>query len=563
MQPREFQVEDSMDIVTAVIEGKVPILNEPPGFGKTAVLANAVLNLASMESRVVVITPTKYLATEWGEELAKYGVYDKITVLHGKGNFKCFIEKTQADDPRIVCNLRDYVYNKVKACPYYAPVLGKYEFQFFEREAVSYVEYDSVNGARIAWRRQQGNCDYYSQLYDMADSRFVITNIHYALSLMMVGLMPKPHILVLDEVDEYLSTIVKTVEISRKDVEKLFDTLIQLDLEKGKSLYENRIKAIGLLKQESRRLKTYYELVSLLEPVVNAVLSKVYDRWVMTLKRALSVKYVSYVEVSEEKMRVAVSYVDILRALITNANIVIMSTGSPLTENAINTLLKIYGISAPISIIRRKPFVGRRIYVLRREPMQFTYYMFENNKNQFCKAIAELAEMLLQYSQKLFGVKRLYIPVISYKYFDECGLSRLWSNYMDRDKTHEEKMEMLRKFKSGELEMLISESAGRGVSFPERGAVMIFKRPVPSTNSPSVKVMISMTRGIDYMELYGVSKVLQYVSRFLRTPESEVLVGTLDARVYHDLWAVYKKQGGEMYWVDERGIYEYDLAIQT
>lgn len=563
-EPRLFQREDSDAIVNALDAGAIPILNEPPGFGKTFVVINALLNRMSVEDVVVVIVPTKKLAEYWGSQIEKSGANLTYATVIGKRNFKCILaDDARADDPRIVCNRQDPVVVKLKNCPYYAPTISKSTFDLYldSRDVMMTKEYTSLFGQRyVVFTRPKGTCPYYLQYYEMADKHVIITTVHMATVLAMRGILPKPTFVVIDEVDEVPFALLRNIDITKEVVDYVLENARKyLDEENKKKLYENRYKAHVILENtEMPPSKKLYEITNLLLPYIRLILRNYFDDDIMQLYMALTSSNVKDVRHRPEEslLSVVVDTSPFIYDIIRNTRYTILVTGSPLDVPNTETLLRYLGISGEYRVVASVPYIGKAIYVVGDGFEPITKHNFEISKQQICKYYRELAHKLLEYSEKMFGIRKLFVPVIAYRYIYDCKLNEEFPGSLDKENPN-----AIDEFVRGNREVLISSVASRGLSFT-KGSVLIMKKPWPDVTSASVKYIVSQPYGREYLELFTTAQVLQIVSRFLRSPDSEVIVGTKDKRVLESL-LVYRRRGGYVYMLNGEKKLIDDVLFET
>lgn len=544
--PRQHQEEDSERIVNAVRNGKVPLLNEPPGFGKTLTVINAVVELMGTEDVVLIVTPTKKLAQYWAREIEKSGVPLSYAVVIGKKNFTCPLagDEVRADDPRIVCNLNTPVASKLVNCKYYAPPLSKSIFELYKPKDVLFEkEYTGLYGSKyVAFSRGSGTCPYYVQFYDMADKHVVITTIHMAITMAMRGILPRPSILVIDEVDEVPMATLSEVVIDRELIDTLFEMArTHVQSEDGKKkLVELRYNALRALESDEKPSKKLYQLSEHLLPLVKEVLKHAYSDEAIQLSIALTSSLTRNVYAEDGAVKVVIDKSPFIYDIVKNSKTTILITGSPLDDQSITTIMRYLGISADLEIISSVPYYGKAIYVVKENYDVITKHNFELNKTAICAKYSELADKLLELSQKMFGMRRLYIPVIAYRYIYDCNFHKKFPGSLDRENKN-----AIDEFVRGDREVLISAVATRGLSF-DKGAVLIMKKPWPDITSAIVRHIYAQPYGREYVDVYASAQVLQIISRFLRTQESEVIVGTLDKRVLESV-LIYKRRGGSVY----------------
>ncbi|MBP1448852.1 MAG: hypothetical protein JZD41_02380 [Thermoproteus sp.] len=563
--PREGQKEDAERIYNALVENKNVVLSEWPGFGKTLAVLVSIANYLSdvnPNGYVVIITPnklsSKYWYTEAGDKFTIYkpnGSILKIAHLAGKSSFDCFLnDKVKANDPRIICNQTISFYEKIRNCKYYAPIIRNKDRFSMINDVTEVREYLSINGKAFVFRRSSGVCDYYNQFFSIPEADVVVMNISMFLQMFSMGTLPKPAVLVIDEFDVYGFNMIRSIKID----DALFDDLKKYA--KDKKLMERIIalertimSAVSLgEKIDYKHVRdSAYAVLQLINAIMNIAYVDSLSGLSMALRSMLDgATYMA--KRSEEGIDIVVNLSKMMSQIIQRSGRTIFISGTPIDMDDYATIMEsTYGLVPDISqhvIVSSGVKPNYRVYVYTSNfiPTLALAMKFDEDP-ELCRQYNELLARLEKLLMSKYGIVKILIP--SKKYGKKC-FSSLIPQYMDGASP-----DAVNGFVNGDNKYLISARFTRSLSILKPGAILIPKMPIPDTESPEVKFFLKKGYS-SYIHMLARAEIFHLVHRFLRSPNSEVIISSLDMRVLETLYYYKKIHGLSVSYINDDGSVE-------
>ncbi len=436
-------------------------------------------------------------------------------------------------------------------CPYWSPVMPeKYELNFDKAKKRIYT---GIGGDFTFYQRTPG-CKFYEQFNSYINSDIIVFNsLKYKLESLL-GRKPLTEVEIIDECDEFLDSFANQ---SNLNIERLQNSLIQV-VGVSKETYQIVEELLRIIKQIKKN-KRFYQAIETGE-IIPLKETGIYDLFRVYMKHSEFVEEIdsesyvfevygivrafdefleeTYVTVSKQENGLIASLVTTnlekkFKEMVEKNKIIVLMSG---TIHSKEVLKKIFGLN-DFKIIEAETGKQGRIKIKRTGlEMDCKYSNFSSGKfsrEDYLKALDKCVESSMK--PTLVHVNAFIdLPTIeelrNFEIKNLIGREEL-KNIQNENKNGE----LIEKFKKGNIDILFSTRASRGMDFPgeECNSIIFTKYPNPNVKDAFWKIL-HKTNPQDYWSFYkdkAKRELWQKIYRGLRFKEDSVFVLSPDTRV--------------------------------
>ncbi len=587
LEPLKFsngktQADIVKEVLDAINSGnRIIFIKGVCGSGKSAIA----LNLAKHFKKTSIIVPIKSLQEQYEQDytqknfiLKKDKSLLKISVIKGRQNFYCPFANCQADNPELPCTIEFREKNMEKllkyieqneftdktdfsslseirrmsvapACPYWSPLLPE-EVNVRPLKNRKKKSYPAVCGKKFALFHGKKGCKYYDQYESYINSDVLIFNSSKYLIETLIGRKPKTELDIIDECDEFLDNFANEKRIN---LNRLLFALSNLfpDTKEKKETIKRLIHKINTIifdnKEEIQKLNQTQLFDIVTEILNNPYLaedeeSNYYNSVLESLKEfenLLNETYISFTKTKQENKEetlfvdlVTINLAGRLKKIVEANNILVLMSGTIHSEQV---LKDIFGLDN-FKIIEAETVPPGTISKFRTGlEKNCKYENFKSHKitrEQYLKALN--ACVLNAKPPTLIHVNAftdLPTELEKAEYKLEIISREKLLDIQSRDKNNTE----IKKFKSGEIDILFTTKCSRGIDFPGEkcNSVVLTKYPYPNIKSLFWQIL-RREQPEKFTEFYldkSKRELLQKIYRAIRFKEDHVILLSPDSRV--------------------------------
>ena len=437
-------------------------------------------------------------------------------------------------------------------CPYWSPVMPeKYELNF---EKAKKRTYTGVCGEDFAFYQRTPGCKFYEQFNSYLDSDVIVFNsLKYKLESLL-GRKPLTEIEIIDECDEFLDSFANQ---SNLNIERLQNSLIQV-VGVSEETYQIVEELLGIIKQIKKNSRFYRAIET--GEIIPLKETGIYDLFRVYMKHSEFVEEIdpesyvfevygivrafdefleeTYVTVSKQENGLIASLVTTnlekkFKEMVDKNKIIVLMSG---TIHSKEVLKKIFGLN-DFKIIEAETGKQGRIKIQRTGlEMDCKYSNFSSGKfsrEDYLRALDKCIESAMK---PILVHVNAFADLPTKDELRNLEIKNLISREELRDVQNENKNgELIEKFKKGEVDVLFSTRASRGMDFPgeECNSIIFTKYPNPNVKDAFWKIL-NKTNPQDYWSFYkdkAKRELWQKIYRGLRSKEDSVFVLSPDVRV--------------------------------
>jgi len=467
---------------------------------------------------------------------------------------KEYLRENKSIDPSKFNEIRDITRASIgKVCPYWSPVVPeKFELKSFQDSKKR--AYKGLDNTKFIIHCGRPGCGFYEQFNSYVDSDIIVFNsMKYVLETAL-NRKPSTEVEIIDECDEFLDKFSNQKSIN---LDRLQNTLIYT-IGEGEE-FDNTIKEISeIVKQLKRNDKIKKAIDS--DEIIPLRKTGIYDLIKVFLKNPNFLSQIdeeSYLFEIEETSRMFADFLDesyitfskkdnsIIASVVTtnlakrfkemvdkNKRFVLMSG----TLHSEHVLKNIFGIDK-FKIIEAETEQQGKIEVSRTGlEKDCKYSNFKSGKvsrEEYLKAMSKCVE--ISKKPTLIHI-HAFTDLPSEKELEEYDIDNLISREKLKELQREDKHgKIIDRFKKGQINVLFSTRAARGIDFPgeECNSIIFTKYPNPNVRDAFWKIL-NKTRPQDYWDFYkdkAKRELLQKIYRGLRFKEDHVYLLSPDSRV--------------------------------
>lgn len=512
-----------------------------PGTGKTVVL----LNLARKYGGAVFATVTNVLSEQYSADYERAIPGVSIGYMKGRANFDClYVDGVSCNHKSLPCTRRLRSKERRKdvgaECPHFAYICGDVlgEEEEYAEVYPGNTSYDALDNSRygvINWGRKPP-CGFYKQ-FDYYASKNVVS-LNFALFRLetISGRLPKRRLVVIDEGDEFLSSLTLKTTITDRRMKMLenegYSIAEELSERENKALekmYNELAENYQIVKQEEGFFSlTESPVVEFYTSLVNYLKKLDTDRARGLLSQLLwlgefpsTVVLVESYETSQGvSKRVTfcvpepgVVLMEMLEKLGVGAGVkVVFSSATFQSHEVLRDMYKLKNYGYVVGEVRAKGTIVPRVVLRWAVEMNHENWEQENFRKYYYASFLRL----------LNRVERPAVVLVhSYKYLPE-GVEV------------SEDGDVLR-FKRGEIDLIISAKIRRGVDFPNAKGLLFQRYPYPDMQSPEIQILrhkLDEETFWRYYEDRALREFIQGVGRCTRGEDQRVVVYSPDIKCF-------------------------------
>ena len=571
------QVDVVNEVVDSINSGKKVILIKGVcGTGKSVIA----LNIAKSLGKTSIVVPGKSLQKQYWQDyshdsyvLKNDNTKLRIKVITGRNNHRClYCSGCSADDNSLPCKieikevnmpkLREYLKenSKVKddlelkeikrmsvavVCPYWSPIVpSEYDLNLKSKKR----NYKGLKGIDFTIHNRKEGCKYYNQFNSYIDSDAIIFNSHKYKFESLMNRKPFTEVEVIDECDEFLDSFsnVTRVNLTRfvNSLGSFFheDKEVSLIVKKAISLasrivYENEHPRKDIKKITEDGLVDLFRLLLDNSSIVNVIDEDSYFHVVYEAAREfedlLNESFVCY-DASERGVIANVVTTNLakkFKEMVDKNKVIVMMSGTIHSEQV---LKNIFGIEN-FSIIEAEIINQGEIEIIK------TGREFDCRYSNFSSGNFSREDYLVALDKAIeMSIKPTLVHVNAFddlpsedekKYYSLKNLISK-NDFISMQDVAQERVE---KFKRGEIDVLFSTRASRGIDFPREqcNSIVFTKYPNPNVNSIFWRIL-KQTHPQYYWEFYkdkARREFLQKIYRGVRSHDDHIYILSPDLRV--------------------------------
>lgn len=569
------------DIVKLVGEGKkVIFIKGVCGTGKSAIA----LNLAKFLGKASVVVPGKALQKQYWKDYShdSYVLKNdhtklKIKVITGRNNHRClYCSNCTADDNLLPCKieikesnmdkLREYLKDnsnvkddlEIKdirrmsvavACPYWSPIVpSEYDLNLKSTKR----KYKGLKDIEFTIHNRKEGCNYYNQFNSYIDSDAIIFNSHKYKFESLMNRKPETDVEIIDECDEFLDSFsnITRVNLTRfvnslnnfftddRDAHNVVKKLVSIS---SRLIYDNEFTKGNIIKLVADDLVDLFRclldnsfLVNLIDE--DSYFHNVYEA-AKEFEDLFDESFVCY-EAGERGVVANVVSTNLakkFKEMVEKNKVIVMMSGTLHSENV---LKNIFGIGN-FCVIDAEVINQGEIEILK------TGYEFDCRYSNFSSGNYSRENYLVALDKAIEKSKKP--TLVHVNAFDDLpsqgeknayGLNSLVTkdDFISMQANAQERVE---KFKKGEIDVLFSTRASRGIDFPREqcNSIVFTKYPNPNVNSIFWKIL-NQTHPQYYWAFYqdkARREFLQKIYRGVRSHDDHVYILSPDLRVLNSV----------------------------
>ena len=467
---------------------------------------------------------------------------------------KHYILKNKKTDPTKFSEVQDVTRAAIAgSCPYWGPVVPeKFELKSFPDSKKR--TYNGLNNTKFIIHKGIPGCGFYEQFNSYLDSEIIVFNSMKYILESALDRKPLTEVEIIDECDEFLDKFSNQRTIN---LDKLQNTLIYT-LGDGDD-FDHLIKEISeILKQIKRNDRMRNALYT--DEIIPLKETGIYDLIKLFLNSPESLSDVddeNYLFDVEETSKMFEEFLDdayvtfskkddnIIASIVTtnlakkfkemadkNKILVLMSG----TLHSGHVLKNIFGIEK-FKIIEAEAQQQGQIDILKTGlEMDCKYSNFSSGKFSRKDYLLALSKVIETAKKPTLVHINAFSDLPTGKELEEHDIDNLISKERLKELQLKDKEgKIINRFKSGQMDVLFSTKASRGVDFPgeQCNSIVFTKYPNPNVQDAFWKIL-NQTRPNDYWDFYkdkAKRELLQKVYRGLRFKEDHVYVLSPDSRV--------------------------------
>ena len=467
---------------------------------------------------------------------------------------KEYLRKNKNIDPNKFNEIRDITRASIgRVCPYWSPVVPeKFELKSFSDSKKR--AYKGLNDTKFIIHCGKPGCGFYEQFNSYVDSDIIVFNsMKYVLETAL-DRKPLTEVEIIDECDEFLDKFSNQRSIN---LDRLQSTLIYT-MGEGEEFDKSIEEISGIIKQLKRNDKIKKAIDS--DEIIPLRKTGIYDLIKVFLKNPGFLSQIdeeSYLFEIEETSRMFADFLDesyvtfskkdnsIIASVVTtnlakrfkemvdkNKRFVLMSG----TLHSEYVLKNIFGIDR-FKIIEAETEQQGKIEILRTgKEKDCKYSNFKSRKvsrEEYLKAMSKCVE--ISKKPTLIHINA-FTDLPSEKELEEYDIDNLISREKLKELQREDKHgKIIDRFKKGQIDVLFSTRAARGIDFPgeECNSIIFTKYPNPNVKDAFWKIL-NQTRPQDYWDFYkdkARRELWQKIYRGLRFKQDHVYLLSPDSRV--------------------------------
>ena len=439
------------------------------------------------------------------------------------------------------------------ACPYWSPVIP----EKYEPGGKSFVNaikkrYTGLDNTEFVFYQRRPGCKFYEQFNSFVDADVIVFNsMKYKLESLL-NRKPLTEVEIIDECDEFLDSFSNQRTIN---IDRLQNSLISVF--SGEKIVEKAIEEIGAILKQIRRNKRVQDAIKSNE-IIPLKETGLYDLFRIFLKHPEFLEEVdeeSYLFDVEETAMIFEDFFDesyatfnkkedsfLVNIVTTNLakrfkemidknKVVILMSGTLHSESILKS---VFGLEE-FKIIEAETEQQGRIEIKRTGLEMDCKYsrLGKENRNKYLKALSKCVEIAPK--PALIHINA-FIDLPAEDEIERYDIDNLISRERLRELQNEDKTgKLIERFKKGQVDVLFSTRAARGIDFPgsQCNSIIFTKYPNPNVQDAFWKIL-SRTKPQHYWDFYkdkARRELWQKIYRGLRFKEDHVYVLSPDSRV--------------------------------
>lgn len=467
---------------------------------------------------------------------------------------KRYIKKNKHVHPKNFQTIRDIKRISVAyACPYWSPVIDeKYELKIFED--VKKKTYEGLNGKKFVFYQRKPGCKFYEQFNSYIEADVIVFNsLKYILESLLER-KPLTDVEIIDECDEFLDSLSNQRNINidglqnallyvfsiGENVNKVVDEMqkiishIKRD-EKIKENIENNsiipIKQTGIY----NLFKCILDHPELLDEIDDESYLFDFEETAKMFEDFMDETFVIFSKKDENLIAgvVTINLAKKFEEIVNRNKIIILMSG---TLHSDEVLKKIFGLNQYKIIEAETQHPGQIDIVMTGLEMDCKYSNFSKgkyNKESYWKALSKCLKIA---KKPVLVHVNAFSDLPTQTELEKLDINNLISRERLKEIQEEDKIgKLIGKFKGGQIDVLFSTRASRGIDFPGQqcNSIVFTKYPNPNINNAFWKIL-EKTRPQHYWYFYkdkARRELWQKAYRALRFKEDHVYVLSPDIRV--------------------------------
>ncbi len=467
---------------------------------------------------------------------------------------KKYIRKNDNTDPGKFSEVRDVTRASVAgACPYWSPVLpSKYELKNFSDSQKK--SYEGLNDTKFIIHNGEPGCGFYKQFNSYLNSDVIVFNSMKYLLESALDRKPLTEIEIIDECDKFLDSFsnTRTINIERLQNALIYAVGFEGDFDKSIKEISEIVKQLKRNNRVQKAAETG-EIIPIRETGIydlirfflnnQAFLNEIEEESYLfdveeTSKMFEGLLDETYVTFTKKDNSLIVSIVTInlekrFKDLRDKNKLFVLMSG---TLHSKRVLREIFGIK-DFKIIKAETKNQGQIEVKRTGlEKNCKYSNFKNGLVTRKSYLQSLNECIKQSKKPALVHINAYSDLPNEKEIELYGLNKLITRSELRETQFRDKNgKIIMDFKKGNLDVLFSTRASRGIDFPgeQCNSIIFTKYPNPNVKDAFWKIL-HKTRPQHYWDFYNDKarrELWQKVYRGLRFEEDHVYLLSPDSRV--------------------------------
>lgn len=467
---------------------------------------------------------------------------------------KEYIRQNKNVDPSNFNEIRDVKRASVApACPYWSPVLPEeYSIKNFPDSRKK--SYMGLQDTRFIIHQGKPGCGFYSQFNSYLDSDIIVFNsMKYVLETAL-NRKPATEVEIIDECDEFLDQFSNQRNIN---LERMQNALIYVmgmseGVEEAVRRISNLIKIIKMDERIQDAIQTG-EIIHIKETPIHDLL-KVFLEYDELLNEIDDESYLfdveetarifrdfldeSYCTFSKNENSISINIVTTnlakkFKGMVDKNKIFVLMSGTLHEESVLRT---IFGLDNFKIIEAEVESQGRIETVRTGKEMDCKYSNFSSGKHSRKDYLLALSKVIETAKKPTLVHVNAFSDLPSEQELNEYDIDNLISREKLKEiQGNDKEGKIIERFKDGQMNVLFSTRASRGIDFPgeQCNSIIFTKYPNPNVQDPFWKIL-NKTRPNDYWSFYrdkAKRELWQKVYRGLRFKEDHVYVLSPDTRV--------------------------------
>ena len=440
------------------------------------------------------------------------------------------------------------------ACPYWSPVIPE-KYELGGKSFVNSIKkrYKGLDNTEFVFYQRRPGCKFYEQFNSFIDADVIVFNaMKYKLESLL-NRKPLTEVEVIDECDDFLDSFSnqRTLNIDRiqnaflnvfgknDSIEKALDEIkailkqIKKDKRVNKAIRSGEIMALkktGIYDL----LRVFLHSSEFLDEVDEESYLFNVEETALIFEDFFDESYVTFSKKDDNLIAniVTTDLAKRFKEMVDKNKVIVLMSG---TLHSNEVLRNVFGID-DFKVIEAETEKQGRISIQRtglEMDCKYSNLNGENMRKRYLKALSKCIEIAKK--PTLIHI-HAFIDLPTRKEFEEYDIDNLISRERLKELQNEDKTgQLIERFKKGQIEVLFSTKAARGIDFPgeECNSIVFTKYPNPNVQNAFWKIL-SKTKPQHYWSFYkdkARRELWQKIYRGLRFKKDHVYVLSPDSRV--------------------------------